>query len=198
MLLKNMMNILLGVAAVGIVLVGYNAFVAKDSEDGRSASDRLASHLFLAVVTVEQPEDIPIADLIPEVGVGDGNTGSNESNTSDGAQSPESGTQESTGGANTNESTGNDVSGSKPEESTGEQTGNKGDKAETVYTVKEGDTYGCIAEKYYGSFEHFTDVMNVNPVNTVGFTEYGLFVGAKITLPAIKAADLKPASNLCG
>ena len=63
--------------------------------------------------------------------------------------------------------------------------------------VKDGDTYGCIAEKYYGSFEHWVDIMNSNPVHTDGFSEYELHVGAQLVLPAITADRLKPASALC-
>lgn len=65
----------------------------------------------------------------------------------------------------------------------------------TLYTVKEGDTYGCIAESYYGSYEHWQDIMNANLKYGNGFSEYGLHVGAVLELPA--AETLKPASKLC-
>ncbi len=71
------------------------------------------------------------------------------------------------------------------------------DRPATTYTVKDGDTYGCIAERYYGSFEHYVDIMAVNPTDQLGFSEYGLFVDAVLNLPAIPAASLKPASHLC-
>jgi LysM repeat protein len=70
-------------------------------------------------------------------------------------------------------------------------------KAETVYTVKEGDTYGCIAEKYYGSYEQYADVMAANPVHDQGFGEYSLYEGAQLVLPAVSKDNLKPASALC-
>lgn len=71
-------------------------------------------------------------------------------------------------------------------------------KPKSEYVVKEGDTYGCIAEKYYGSFEHYTDVMRANAAGVVpGYSEYRLNVGAKLQLPAVAAGDLKPASSLC-
>lgn len=71
------------------------------------------------------------------------------------------------------------------------------DKAASLYTVKEGDTYGCIAEKYYGSFEHWTDIYNLNARYGRGFSEYYLHVDAVLELPAISAENLKPATKLC-
>lgn len=71
-------------------------------------------------------------------------------------------------------------------------------KRASEYVVKEGDTYGCIAEKYYGSYENYTDIMQANPTGETGYGEYELFVGATITLPAVNADNIKPASSLCG
>lgn len=65
------------------------------------------------------------------------------------------------------------------------------------YTIKEGDTYGCIAEKYYGSYEHWPDILNANIVYGHGYAEHELHVGAVIELPEISKENLKPASNLC-
>lgn len=70
-------------------------------------------------------------------------------------------------------------------------------KLASLYTVKEGDTYGCIAETYYGSFEHWQDILNANSRYGNGFSEYHLHVGAVLELPAISAENLKPASKLC-
>ena len=170
MLRQNMMNILLAVVAVGAVLVGYNAFVAKN--DNKSTSDRLAQYLNLDVAKQEKSEDESLAAV----------TGNNDQTT---AQPTESTDQPATPATGSESAT--------PQAATTPAS----NKAESVYTVKEGDTYGCIAEKYYGSFEHWVDVMNANPVGQVGFTEYGLHVGAQIVLPAITATHLKSASNLC-
>lgn len=72
-----------------------------------------------------------------------------------------------------------------------------GDVRNGFYTVKEGDTYGCIAEKYYGSYEHWPDILNANANYGNGFAEYGLHVGAVLEMPAISSSNLKPKSNLC-
>ena len=71
-----------------------------------------------------------------------------------------------------------------------------GKKAST-YTVKSGDTYGCIAEKYYGSLELWPVVYNANIGGGVGYGEYDLHVGAVLVLPAVSASNMTPASNLC-
>lgn len=71
------------------------------------------------------------------------------------------------------------------------------DKEASLYTVKEGDTYGCIAEAYYGSYEHWVDILNANIIYGEGYSERELHVGAVIEMPAIPAAQQKPASNLC-
>ena len=70
-------------------------------------------------------------------------------------------------------------------------------KVPGFYTVKDGDTYGCIAEANYGSYEHWQDILNVNSGYGQGFGEYQLHVGAVLELPAITAVNLKPASKLC-
>ena len=71
-------------------------------------------------------------------------------------------------------------------------------KVASDYVVKDGDTYGCIAEKYYGGFGQYSDVMNTNSASTVpGYAEYHLDVGAKIQLPAVSADNLSPATSLC-
>lgn len=73
-----------------------------------------------------------------------------------------------------------------------------GAKPASDYVVKDGDTYGCIAEKYYGGFGQYSDVMNTNSASIVpGYAEYHLDVGAKIQLPAVSADNLSPATSLC-
>lgn len=65
------------------------------------------------------------------------------------------------------------------------------------YTVKEGDTYGCIAEKNYGSYEHWPEILSANIIYGHGYSEIELHVGAVVELPEILKENLKPASNLC-
>ncbi len=65
-----------------------------------------------------------------------------------------------------------------------------------TYTVQAGDTYGCIAEKYYGSYEQWPKVYAVNSLYP-GYEEYRLHVGAVVQLPAISADEVRPATSLC-
>ena len=62
-----------------------------------------------------------------------------------------------------------------------------------TYTVKAGDTYGCIAESHYGSYEMWPAVQRANA--GPGYGEYTLHVGAKLTLPAT-TTELET-TNLC-
>lgn len=71
-----------------------------------------------------------------------------------------------------------------------------GAKAAGSYTVKDGDTYGCIAEKYYGSYEMWPQVYAQN-AGYPGFEEYHLDVGAKLQMPAVSAAESLPKTALC-
>lgn len=65
------------------------------------------------------------------------------------------------------------------------------------YVVKEGDTYGCISETYYGSYEHWTDILNANVRYGNGYYERELHIGATLEMPEIQKENLKPASKLC-
>lgn len=65
-----------------------------------------------------------------------------------------------------------------------------------TYTVKEGDTYGCIAEKYYGSYDQWPKVYSMN-AGPVGYDEYYLAVGAKLQMPAVSGAEVLPKTSLC-
>ena len=69
-------------------------------------------------------------------------------------------------------------------------------KPEGTYVVKEGDTYGCIAEKYYGSYDQWSKVYDLN-AGWPGFDEYRLDVGAQLQLPAVGADEVLPKTNLC-
>lgn len=65
-----------------------------------------------------------------------------------------------------------------------------------TYTVQSGDTYGCIAEKYYGSYDQWSRVYAVN-AGWPGFEEYHLHVGAVLQMPAVTAAEILPPTSLC-
>lgn len=80
-------------------------------------------------------------------------------------------------------------------DSPGDTTTNTPSQAST-YEVKPGDTYGCIAEKYYGSYDQWQKVFDAN-AGYSGFAEYELHVGAKLTMPAISDAETTPKTNLC-
>lgn len=187
MLRKNFMNGLMALAAVGAVLTGYNAFV-KDSVDGRTATQQVAEYLALDATEQEPVEgttNVAVDTTQNDATVSVDQGSATSENSTDATQSPDAMPADDTSMEETSE----DDAMKEADDST--------DKSASVYTVKDGDTYGCIAEKYYGSFEHWVDVMNANPTGQVGFSEYGLHVDAKLTLPAIAAANLKPTSNLC-
>lgn len=69
-------------------------------------------------------------------------------------------------------------------------------KVAGTYTVKAGDTYGCIAENYYGSYEQWPKVYAANSMYP-GYEEYYLNVGAAVQLPAISASEVLPQTSLC-
>lgn len=71
-----------------------------------------------------------------------------------------------------------------------------GAKTAGSYTVKAGDTYGCIAEKYYGSYDQWTRVYDRNS-GWPGFGEYDLAVGATLQMPAISTNEALPKTHLC-
>jgi LysM repeat protein len=173
MLRQNLMNGLLGITALGALLTGYNAFVAK-KVDGKTSTDKLSSYLGLPVTKQEKSEDESVNNVAVDDSKNSADVTVDDGKTKDGVKSE-----------------------TPMSSQTPSATAKAGvDKPATEYTVKEGDTYGCIAEKYYGSYEHWPDVMAANPV-TEGYAEYRLFVGAKLVLPAVPSASLKPASTLC-
>lgn len=69
-------------------------------------------------------------------------------------------------------------------------------KSAGTYTVKNGDTYGCIAEHYYGSYDQWPRVYEANG-GYVGYEEYSLAVGARLQLPAITTDQVLPSTDLC-
>jgi nucleoid-associated protein YgaU len=154
---------LFGLAAAGLLLVGYNAFVAEKEAD-HTASAHIAKYLKLEQAKTNAADEA--------VEVATENTPKDESTTT--TDTTESQTPTDT------------VTMTPPSA-----------KAGSTYTVKEGDTYGCIAEKYYGSFENWTDVFRANPSYTEGFSEYELHVGAELVLPALTSDQVRPASSLC-
>lgn len=64
------------------------------------------------------------------------------------------------------------------------------------YVVKAGDTYGCIAEAYYGSYDQWTQVYDLN-AGWDGFSEYHLAVGATLQMPAVASDQLRLKTDLC-
>lgn len=82
------------------------------------------------------------------------------------------------------------------ESQTNQPTGYADAKKSGTYTVKEGDTYGCIAEKYYGSYDQWSRVFDEN-AGWPGFDEYRLDVGAKLQMPAVDSSQALPKTNLC-
>lgn len=75
-------------------------------------------------------------------------------------------------------------------------TATAGVKAASTYVVKEGDTYGCIAERYYGSYEQWPKVYAANSAYP-GYEEYHLNVGAVVQLPAVSTAEVLPQTSVC-
>ena len=71
-----------------------------------------------------------------------------------------------------------------------------GEKKAGTYTVKAGDTYGCIAEKYYGSYEQWPRLYSAN-AGWPGFEEYTLNVGATLQIPAVSASETLPKTSVC-
>lgn len=181
MIRKNVMSALLAAVATAVVLVAYNAFW-QSSSNSQSATNRISSYLKLDTAAQESTG----ADTnVVGTDNAQAQVQTQPSQTSTEAGTSQSQDQSSTQpqSANTSEPTTVSTAGS--------------DKPETTYDVKEGDTYGCIAEKYYGSFEHYVDIMRVNPTSQRGFSERHLYVDAVLVLPAIAQANLKPASHLC-
>ena len=93
----------------------------------------------------------------------------------------------------TDDTTANTVSGSQ---SSANKVENAPAKSAGNYTVKSGDTYGCIAENYYGSYDQWPKIYAANG-GYAGYEEYGLDVGAKLTLPTVSASEVTAKTNLC-
>lgn len=168
----SLMNVLVAAVAAGVALVGYNALVRGDSTGPNNATDRLRSYLSIDAAKKEA-----------------------EGTTTQQAQAPQESAPEQPSATPPETPAANEPTNSdQPAES---PAAAQDSKTETVYTVKQGDTYGCIAEKYYGSYEHYVDIMASNPVRWEGFSERELHVDAKLVLPAIAKENLKPTSSLC-
>lgn len=193
MIQNNLAKILLVLLAAGALLTGYNAFVNSNNDTETNASTKLANYLSIdrarqAAVGAEdvvagtdsQPSETPAAVETTPTEVQSTTVEPETAAPAAEEPAPESTTPTPTS-----------TDASPP------ATSVAGDRAETRYTVKEGDTYGCIAEKYYGSLEQYTDIMAANPVFSTGFGEYSLHVGAQLVLPAVLNANLKPASTIC-
>lgn len=163
-------KIVYGLAAICAVTIIYLAFVRKTANS--TATSRNAT--FLDIKQGEKSEK----------------TAENkaEDKKQDGAESKKE-DQSTKKSDETNSSNGDNKTNAAPD--------NSQDKPAGFYTVKAGDTYGCIAEKYYGSYEHWVDILNANIKYGEGFEETRLFVDAKLEMPAISKANLKPSTKLC-
>jgi LysM repeat protein len=181
MLRKNILNGLLALGGLGMLLVGYNSFVAKqDTKNGNTVASKFGSYLKFEQAKQETAEG-QVAEVTPPVEV-------TELPAVEGvipAKTPAAETPVVETPAPAVTPTPVVVAPAVP-----------GAKAASTYVVKEGDTYGCIAEKYYGSFENWVDVDAANP-NTEGFLERQLFIGTTLVLPALSSDQVKPASTLC-
>lgn len=90
----------------------------------------------------------------------------------------------------------NGEGGNRENESEATPDGYAAAKDAGTYTVKEGDTYGCIAETYYGSYDQWSRVYATN-AGWPGFDEYRLDVGAVLQMPAVTQAEALPTTSLC-
>ena len=116
-----------------------------------------------------------------------------DTKTADEAKDTTTDTATNTGDTTTDTTAGANSDSSSTTSGSSSSAGSIAAKAAGSYTVKEGDTYGCIAENYYGSYSMWPAVQaaNVGP----GYSEYGLNVGAQLVMPAADTSQLK--TDLC-
>lgn len=169
---ENIYNGLLGITVIAMLLTGYNALVS--SKDKTNPTAKLGSYLKL---TQAKQESVDAENMV---------AGTDNTSTGDVAAPTETTPSDS---ATTDQS-----QTTKPV--TAPSLPGSVSRTASTYVVKEGDTYGCIAEKYYGSFENWVNIDSANP-DTEGFLERRLFVGAALELPALTADQARPASTLC-
>ncbi len=191
MLRKNFMNGLMAVTALAGLLVLYNAVVAK--KGATSPSAKIAS--FLDLTQAKQEAKDSENNVVGTDNASSSSTTATPTPTPVAAETTPEATPEVTPTPTPEATTSTPSTSSTSTSSSTSSTASR-NTAATTYVVKDGDTYGCIAEKYYGSFENWMDVMNANP-RTEGFQEYRLFVGAVLTLPALSADQVRPVSTLC-
>ncbi len=187
------MNALLGLVVIAGLLVGYNSLTSK--KDAMSASSKIASFLNLTQAKQETANaennvagtDNAKGDTPPTV------TEMNTDGSTAPPEAPAADTAPEASPAPNSTATSTPATTTPPSVA---PTPVVAAKSASTYTVKDGDTYGCIAEKYYGSYENWTNVVKANP-QLEGFSEYRLFVGAVLELPAMSADAVRPASTLC-
>lgn len=157
--------------ALGATIIGP-LFVATTGVGGQGASvnERIQDYVSAAVVTSEQSDEAATDE------------------TSDGAE------QDGQQGENSENANGEDAT--RDDEATPTPQGYADAKDAGTYTVKEGDTYGCIAENYYGSYDQWSRVYAAN-AGWPGFDEYRLDVGAVLQMPAVTQAEALPTTSLC-
>ncbi len=153
--------------------VAVPLIVALMSNGRLDINNRLSA--YLNKISVQQAADQDSKDKTSE----SEDTANNTESSSDSASDSEStATAEAT---NSQNATGLDLASVKPA---------------STYTVEAGDTYGCIAEKYYGSFDQWQLIYNAN-AGYPGFSEYGLDVGAQLVLPAVDTANIRAQTHIC-
>lgn len=122
------------------------------------------------------------------------NNDNNQSNTaSNGSDQSNQQNQNNAAGENNQA---NNAANSSSNQSNSAAPANAAAKAAGTYVIKDGDTYGCIAEKYYGSYDQWQRVYNAN-AGYPGFNEYDLAVGATLQMPAVSAAEVLPKTTVC-
>jgi LysM repeat protein len=192
---KSLTNFLVAAAITLSIAVVYTSMIEKKSEGEKDATTKIAAYLVLDTVMQEDRELDP-PDSIGAIAI----SNSTVTQANDSAQKSDQ-TEAVSGAPDARTETAGSESvtiadNALPDENVNGMQQEQG-FSETIYVVQKGDTYGCIAERHYGSHHHYQEVMAANPITKKGFSERKLFVGAKVVLPAIAAQDLKQTTNLC-
>lgn len=156
----------------------------------------LAAPLIVGLTGVGGPQNTSANDIVKSYV-----TASNQSNQTDSAKKADNSAKDTA-------SNNNDTSTESKQDNDTATSDNTADKSQNssatkadakvagTYTVMDGDTYGCIAEEYYGSYDQWQRVYDAN-AGWSGFNEYDLAVGAKLQMPAVAANEVLPATQLC-
>lgn len=153
--------------------------------------------LGVAVSGTNGANNQPLSDALKSYAAVSGQSSNDKTNN---AKSDDTSKKDDNTGNNTNNESGsNDTASENAASQNGSQAAPAGyaaAKSAGTYTVKAGDTYGCIAEKYYGSYDQWQKVYDANGMYP-GFDEYNLNVGATLQMPAVSATEALPKTDLC-